>query len=69
MANSSDLSQRKKQFQAAVKGRFMSAIFSVAKGPNEAVTYKREAKHIVSMAKGDTTFIYLDLNIDNCEGG
>ena len=29
--------KRQKQFLAAVKERVMSAIFSVAKGPNEAV--------------------------------
>ena len=33
--------------------------FSVAKGPNEAVTCNLEVKHIVTMAKGDKTFIWI----------
>ena len=37
----------------------MSAVFSVAKGPNEAVTCKLKVKPIVTMAKGDKTFIWI----------
>ena len=43
----------------------MSAIFSVSKAPNEAVTYKPEVQPIVTMAKGDITFIsFLTLTIN-----
>ena len=33
--------------------------FFVTKGPNEAMTCKLEVKRIVTMAKGDTTFIWI----------